>query len=100
MDSRIDQGVVMNQGKLLSLEEMAAELGKCSKTFAKYVRKYRIPHLKLGRTMLFDQVEVIAFLKARVAIGSNTPETVPSSPKRVTSRKRSTSEFAGTLTSA
>jgi hypothetical protein len=49
----------------LTLEQMAFKLNRCSKTFRKYVATYEIPHIRLGRDLLFDEAEVIRHLKAR-----------------------------------
>jgi hypothetical protein len=57
----------------ISLDEMAAELGCCSKTLKKYVRIYQIPHGKLGRDMRFDAAEVWAHLKG-LSIEQDAPK--------------------------
>ena len=43
---------------------MAARLNRSTKTFRKYVDEYDIPHVRLGRDLLFDRAEVEAYLKA------------------------------------
>lgn len=49
--------------RLLNSSEMAARLNRCSKTFLKYVDKYDIPHIRLGRDLLFDPVKVKDYLE-------------------------------------
>jgi excisionase family DNA binding protein len=71
----------------LTLQEMADELGFCSKTFRKYVTKYKIPHVKLGRDTRFDSNEVWEFLRG-LAIAEPTqkiqlkPDKLPRRSKR------------------
>lgn len=82
--------------RLLTSQEMAQRLNRCQKTFAKYVRSYGIPHIKLGRDMLFDEVEVIAFLKdmskqPRAAAVRKGKRTI------VHAAAERSSEFAGVL---
>lgn len=48
--------------KRLTLKQMASCLNRCEKTFRKYVLQYKIPHIRLGRDMLFNAEEVEAFL--------------------------------------
>ncbi|HRH43840.1 MAG TPA: helix-turn-helix domain-containing protein [Pyrinomonadaceae bacterium] len=52
----------MAQPKRVSLQEMARLLNRCEKTFRKYVIQYQIPHIRLGRDMLFDPSEVENYL--------------------------------------
>lgn len=52
----------MNSKYRLTLNEMAQRLNRCPKTFRKYIVEYRIPHIRLGRDMLFDANEVENFL--------------------------------------
>lgn len=82
--------------KFLTSQEMAQRLNRCQKTFAKYVRSYKIPHIKLGRDMLFDEAEVIAFLKD---LSQETRSPAIRKVKRtiVHATVERTSEFAGVL---
>lgn len=48
--------------KRLTLKQMAGHLNRCEKTFRKYVWEYKIPHIRLGRDMLFNAQEVEAYL--------------------------------------
>lgn len=41
---------------------MASYLNRCEKTFRKYVSEYKIPHIRLGRDMLFNIEEVENYL--------------------------------------
>ena len=46
----------------ITLKEMAQKLNRCPKTFRKYVIEYQIPHICLGRDMLFNVAEVENYL--------------------------------------
>src|SRR5687768_12079828 len=48
--------------KRLTLKQMADYLNRCEKTFRKYVLEYKIPHIRLGRDMLFNAEEVETYL--------------------------------------
>jgi excisionase family DNA binding protein len=48
--------------KRVTLKQMANHLNRCEKTFRKYVVEYKIPHIRLGRDMLFNVEEVENFL--------------------------------------
>lgn len=52
----------MSKEPRITLKEMAQQLNRCPKTFRKYVIEYQIPHICLGRDMLFDAVEVENYL--------------------------------------
>ena len=52
----------MNKEKRITLKEMAQRINRCPKTFRKYVIEYKIPHICLGRDMLFDAAEVENYL--------------------------------------
>ncbi len=86
----------MEKQKPLSLEEMADHFDQCTKTFAKYVKAYGIPHIKLGRAMFFDEAEVIEFLKDRTMTPAE-PIRLPEKRVPRTGRPRPKSEFAGFL---
>lgn len=49
--------------QLLTLSEMAGRVNRSTKTFRKYVLEYSVPHVRLGRDLLFDEAEVLAYLK-------------------------------------
>jgi excisionase family DNA binding protein len=49
----------------LTLSQMAEKLNRCPKTFRKYVDELDIPYIQLGRDFLFDEAEVIAYLRVR-----------------------------------
>jgi hypothetical protein len=51
--------------KYITLKEMAKILSRCPKTFARYVELYDIPHIRLGRDLLFDPAKVEAHLEAQ-----------------------------------
>jgi len=48
--------------KRITIKEMAQRLNRCEKTFRKYVIEYKIPHIRLGRDMLFNADEVESYL--------------------------------------
>jgi len=52
----------MNTENRSTLKEMAQKLNCCPKTFRKYVIEYQIPHICLGRDMLFNAAEVENYL--------------------------------------
>ncbi len=52
----------MNNENRITLKEMAQKLNRCPKTFRKYVIEYQIPHICLGRDMLFNAAEVENYL--------------------------------------
>ncbi len=52
----------MNKENRITLKEMAQRLNRCPKTFRKYVIEYKIPHICLGRDMLFNAHEVENYL--------------------------------------
>ena len=52
----------MSTENRITLREMAQRLNRCPKTFRKYVIEYQIPHICLGRDMLFNAVEVEKYL--------------------------------------
>lgn len=56
--------------KLSTLKEFAEYLNCSTKTASKYVEKYEIPHIKLGRDLRFDLEEVKTHLKTVVAGGA------------------------------
>ena len=52
----------MNKENRITLKDMAQRLNRCPKTFRKYVIEYQIPHICLGRDMLFNAAEVENYL--------------------------------------
>jgi hypothetical protein len=48
---------------LLTLSQMAERLNRSSKTFLKYVSLYDVPHIRMGRDLLFDEGKVVAHLE-------------------------------------
>jgi excisionase family DNA binding protein len=49
--------------KLLSVSEVAEFLGIRKTTVYKYVMRQRIPHVKIGARLLFDQARIEAWVK-------------------------------------
>lgn len=47
----------------LSLSDMAERLGCCAKTFRRHVLKQGIPHIRLGKRLLFDPNRVELYLE-------------------------------------
>ncbi len=78
----------MNTASRITLKEMANRLNRCPKTFRKYVIEYQIPHICLGRNMLFSAVEVEEFLSNLTLINQSSsrrvqiPNTKQSKTKR------------------
>lgn len=59
--------------KRLTLAEMAERLNFTAKTFKKHVDERGIPHLRIGRSLRFDPVEVEAMFRV---------ERTPATPVR------------------
>lgn len=73
----------------MTLKQIAALYNKTPKTFARHVRALKIPHEKLGRSMIFDPVAVSAHLSAKFE-----PDNILKfKPKGIKSRTRK-SKFA------
>ncbi len=66
----------MNTENRITLKEMAKRLNRCPKTFRKYVVEYKIPHICLGRDMLFNAVEVENYLSNLTFVNQPSVETV------------------------
>ena len=89
----------MKTEKRITLKEMAQKLNRCPKTFRKYVVEYQIPHILLGRDMLFDAAEVENYLSNLTLINqlstvesgvsvSKISKTKPNSKKPEQSKSR------------
>jgi hypothetical protein len=72
--------------KRIPLKQMAEMYSRCTKTFRKYVIDLGIPHVTLGRDMLFDPVEVDTFLR-RQTIVPETPSLAPKQAKKTKTKK-------------
>jgi hypothetical protein len=59
---------------------MAAHLNRSPRTFRKYVDEYRIPHIRLGRDLLFDPREVADYLKSQSAAAAAAESSTPQIP--------------------
>lgn len=59
-----DSDKIKNQD-WVTLKEMARYLNRCERTLRKYVAEYDIPHIRLGRDLLFNRLEVENFLKTK-----------------------------------
>ncbi len=66
----------MSKENRLTLREMAQRLSRCPKTFRKYVIEYQIPHICLGRDMLFDAAEVENYLSNFTRINQSSTQEV------------------------
>jgi len=64
----------MSKENRLTLREMAQRLNRCPKTFRKYVIEYQIPHICLGRDMLFDATEVENYLSNFTQINQSSTQ--------------------------
>lgn len=49
--------------QLLTLSQMAERCNRSTKTFRKYVLEYDVPHIRMGRDLLFDENKVHAHLE-------------------------------------
>lgn len=54
---------------LIDKVELARRIGKCSRTVDNWLRERRIPYLKVGRAVLFDWADVLAYMNARYRVG-------------------------------
>ncbi len=80
----------MNTENRITLKEMAQRLNRCPKTFRKYVIEYQIPHICLGRDMLFDAVEVEKYLSNLTLINQlPTPQFRVSNAKKTKTKLNS-----------
>ena len=80
---------------LLTLSEMADECNRSAKTFRKYVDKLSIPHVRLGRDLLFDKDEVLAYLKSLTK--QHPEQTLDPAKPRMRSRAVGKGRFAEAL---
>lgn len=48
---------------MLTLSEMAKRVNRSTKTFRKYVLEYDVPHIRMGRDLLFDEGKTLAHLE-------------------------------------
>ncbi len=79
--------------ELISLNKMAERFGVTAKTFARRVRADNIPYTPFGRSMRFDPVEVVAYLRAlRVA---DKPVVVKYQPRKVNNKRHRLAEALG-----
>ena len=89
--------------KLVTLKEMAALLNRCERTFRKYVIEYKIPHIRLGRDMLFDAAEVESHLKnlTMEALNSELVHTpakiIPETKRNAINPNKSKNKYADLL---
>lgn len=78
--------------KRVTLKEMARLLHRCDRTFRKYVVEYKIPHIRLGRDMLFSVAEVESYLKNLTA-ASEISNTIGKISKSTSKTKRNLTDF-------
>jgi excisionase family DNA binding protein len=83
----------MSKQKLVTLKEMAEILNRCPKTFRKYVEKYNIPHIRLGRDMLFNALEVVTFLRDMTVRCQETEAEVNPIPEKTSENKTNSKEL-------
>jgi excisionase family DNA binding protein len=72
----------------VTLKEMARLLNRCEKTFRKYVVEYQIPHICLGRDMLFNVEEVESYLKNMTMMNENSTSAAAATTKSKSKSKR------------
>ncbi len=84
----------MSKENRLTLREMAQRLNRCPKTFRKYVIEYQIPHICLGRDMLFDATEVENYLSNFTRINqSSTQEPQIQIPKKLKTKSNTKNSY-------
>ncbi len=67
---------------------MANHLNRCEKTFRKYVLEYKIPHIRLGRDMLFSVDEVESYLLNLTMENENSMPVESSAKKKSKAKKK------------
>ncbi len=77
----------------ITLKEMAQKLNRCPKTFRKYVIEYQIPHICLGRDMLFNAAEVENYLSNLTLINNPSTQKNEVSPSRKLKTKRNSKKL-------
>lgn len=76
----------------ITLKEMAQKLNRCPKTFRKYVVKYQIPHICLGRDMLFNAAEVENYLAALTLANLPSVESSQISKTRISKTNKNSNK--------
>jgi excisionase family DNA binding protein len=82
----------MNTENRITLKEMAQRLNRCPKTFRKYVIEYQIPHICLGRDMLFNAAEVENYLSTLTLANQPAAKTVQVSATRKSKTKQNSNK--------
>lgn len=72
--------------RLLSLEEMAAELNRTPRQFRKDITSRKIPHIHIGRQRLFDRAIVLEHLTTPTVRAKSKSRTVVQTEGRFASR--------------
>lgn len=89
--------------KRVTLKEMARLLNRCEKTFRKYVCEYQIPHIRLGRDMLFNVSEVENYLKFMTMTHSkeqaqrNSTKVISKTKRNLNNLDKSKNKYANLL---
>ena len=85
---------MQNIAKRIKLPEMAELLSRSSKQFRKDIRNHKIPFILLGRTKLFDPVEVFEFLKKQSRLSQEQVLSDNFLRKGKIGKKKSAANFA------
>ncbi len=83
----------MNTENRITLKEMAKRLNRCAKTFRKYVIEYEIPHICLGRDMLFNAAEVENYLSNFTLMNQSSGRKSETSVSRKLKTKRNSKKL-------
>jgi len=53
-------------GRLLTVEEVATQIGVCKRTIYEWTAEGRLPHFKVGRVLRFRQADIDAFIQEQI----------------------------------
>lgn len=79
----------------MTLKEIASKYDRTPKTFRKYVLELGIPHVRLGRSMIFDPGKVERFLEGKTLSPVRTLDLSDKKPAK--SQYNTGSRFVGVL---
>jgi excisionase family DNA binding protein len=65
VNKALGQSLVDYTAKLLTIRELAKRLRKTEKTIWRWQKLGRLPHLKIGHTVLYPEADVMAHLRAK-----------------------------------
>jgi excisionase family DNA binding protein len=66
--AELDAGTAPNTERLLTKRELAALLSRSPRTVDDWLKRERLPHLKIGRAVLFRYSTVLAHLEREFGV--------------------------------